>query len=50
MDPANRVLLKVTVKDAQDADKLMSILMGDEVLPRKKFIEAYAKKVKNLDI
>jgi len=50
MDPQRRVLLKVTVEDAEEANKLMSILMGDEVLPRKKFIEAYAKKVRNLDI
>lgn len=50
MNPANRVLLKVTVDDAATADKTFDILMGDEVLPRKKFIQTYAKSVKNLDI
>ncbi len=50
MNPENRVLLKVTIDDAQEADKIFDILMGEEVLPRKKFIQTYAKKVKNLDI
>jgi len=50
ISPEKRVLLKVTVEDAREADKIFDILMGDEVLPRKKFIQAYAKKVKNLDI
>ncbi|MBI2113235.1 MAG: DNA topoisomerase IV subunit B, partial [Candidatus Wildermuthbacteria bacterium] len=50
MNPQNRVLLKVEVQDAQEADKTFDILMGDEVLPRKKFIQTYAKTVKNLDI
>jgi DNA gyrase subunit B len=50
MDPKNRVLLQVAVDDAKEADRTFDVLMGDEVLPRKKFIQTYAKKVKNLDI
>lgn len=50
LDPANRVLLQVTVKDAHDADKIFDVLMGSEVMPRKKFIQSHAKNVKNLDI
>jgi len=50
MNPENRVLSQVTIEDARETDKIFDILMGDEVLPRKKFIQAYAKKVKNLDI
>jgi DNA gyrase subunit B len=50
MNPENRVLLQVTIENAKEADRIFDILMGDEVLPRKKFIQAYAKKVKNLDI
>tara|TARA_B100001971_G_C17839475_1_gene357841 strand:- start:108 stop:578 length:471 start_codon:yes stop_codon:yes gene_type:complete len=50
MDPEHRVLLQVTVDDANEADKTFDILMGDEVQPRKKFIQTYAKSVKNLDI
>ena len=50
MNPENRVLLQVTVENAKEADRIFDILMGDEVLPRKKFIQTYAKKVKNLDI
>jgi len=50
MDPKNRVLLQVKIEDAKEADRIFDILMGDEVLPRKKFIQTYAKKVKNLDI
>jgi len=50
MDPDQRVLKQVTVEDAENADRLFDILMGKEVLPRKKFIQAYAQKVKNLDI
>ncbi len=50
MDPKNRILLQVTINSAREADKTFDILMGDEVLPRKKFIQTYAKNVKNLDI
>ncbi len=50
MNPANRTLLQVQVEDAIAADEAFSMLMGDEVLPRKRFIMAHAQSVKNLDI
>jgi len=50
LDPQNRMLLQVTVKDAQEADHVFDVLMGSEVLPRKKFIQTHAKSVTNLDI
>jgi DNA gyrase subunit B len=50
MDPENRMLLKVTAEDAELADEAISILMGDEVEPRKRFIQTHAANVKNLDI
>lgn len=50
MDPENRVMLQVTVHDAQEASDVFETLMGDEVGPRKKFIQTHAKTVKNLDI
>ncbi len=50
MDPAVRSMLKVTVDDAERADSVFDTLMGPEVAPRKKFIQAHAKSVKNLDI
>lgn len=50
MDPQNRILLQVTVESAREADKIFDTLMGQEVLPRRKFIQTYAKKVRNLDI
>ena len=50
MDPENRILLQVNVEDAAKADEVFSTLMGDEVPPRKKFIQTHAKTVKNLDI
>ncbi|MDD4308079.1 MAG: DNA topoisomerase (ATP-hydrolyzing) subunit B [Thermoplasmata archaeon] len=50
MDPANRVLLQVTIEDALLADELFTILMGDEVEPRRDFITAHAKDVVNLDV
>ena len=50
LDPQNRVLLQVMVKDAQEADHVFDVLMGSEVMPRKKFIQTHAKSVQNLDI
>jgi len=50
MNPKNRLLLQVKIDDAKEADRTFDMLMGDEVMPRKKFIEASANKVKNLDI
>jgi DNA gyrase subunit B len=50
MNPTTRTLLEVTVEDAAKADRIFHILMGDEVPPRKAFIQAHAKSVKNLDI
>jgi len=50
MNPQNRMLLQVKIEDAKEADKIFDMLMGEEVLPRKKFIQTYADKVKNLDI
>jgi DNA gyrase subunit B len=50
MNPAARTLLQVNVEDATKADRLFNILMGNEVPPRKAFIQSRAKSVKNLDI
>jgi DNA gyrase subunit B len=50
MNPATRTLLSVSVEDAAKADTIFSMLMGSEVLPRKTFIQAHAKSVKNLDV
>jgi len=50
MNPENRILLKITIEDAKNADRIFDILMGDEVMPRKKFIQIHAKKARNLDI
>lgn len=50
MNPDNRVLKRVTVVDAAEADTMFSVLMGDEVAPRKKWIQTHAKTVQNLDI
>ncbi len=50
MDPKNRILLKVTLEDAERADEIFSVLMGDEVEPRRIFIEENAQYVTNLDV
>jgi len=50
LNPANRILLQVGIDDAQAADKIFDILMGSEVMPRRKFIQTHAKSVQNLDI
>src|SRR5437899_11469525 len=50
MNPETRVLLQVRIEDAVEANDIFSILMGDEVEPRRKFIEEYALTVKNLDV
>jgi DNA gyrase subunit B len=50
MDPEQRMLKKVTMEDAAEADRLFSILMGGEVEPRRKFIEENARYVENLDV
>jgi DNA gyrase subunit B len=50
MDPQTRILKKVTVSDAQEADRLFDVLMGSKVEPRKHFIQSRATTVENLDI
>jgi DNA gyrase subunit B len=50
MDPATRTLLKVTLEDAIEANEVFSMLMGDEVAPRREFIQDNAIYVKNLDV
>ena len=50
MNPENRVLKVVTIEDAEKANEIFDTLMGDEVGPRKTFIQTHAKSVKNLDI
>jgi len=50
MNPETRTILRVNVADAVKADHIFRTLMGDEVPPRKAFIQAHAKSVRNLDI
>jgi DNA gyrase subunit B len=50
MNPETRTLLLVTLEDAAEAEHIFSILMGDAVEPRRKFIEENAKYVRNLDV
>lgn len=50
MNPTSRIVKQVTIEDAAKADVIFDMLMGDNVAPRKKFIQTHAKKVQNLDI
>ena len=50
MNPENRTLLQVKIEDSIDADQVFSVLMGDQVEPRREFVESNALNVKNLDI
>ncbi|RJQ32287.1 DNA topoisomerase (ATP-hydrolyzing) subunit B [Candidatus Parcubacteria bacterium] len=50
MDPKNRTLKQVSIKDAEEADKIFEVLMGDNVESRRLFIESHAKSAQNLDI
>ena len=50
LNPENRLVKQVTIENAEEADEIFDILMGQEVAPRKKFIQTHAKDVKNLDV
>ncbi len=50
MEPARRLIKRGSIKDAEEADDIFDVLMGEEVAPRKSFIQTHAKSVKNLDI
>jgi DNA gyrase subunit B len=50
MDPAHRTLAQVNIQDAVEADRVFSMLMGDQVEPRRVFIESNASAVANLDV
>ncbi|HWQ60231.1 MAG TPA: DNA topoisomerase (ATP-hydrolyzing) subunit B [Candidatus Fimivivens sp.] len=50
MNPESRLMLQVKIEDAEAADELFDVLMGNEVEPRRKFIQTYAKTVRNLDV
>ena len=50
LDPANRTLLQISMEDLGAADELFRVLMGDNVEPRREFIQKHALDVKNLDV
>lgn len=50
LDPSKRVLLRVTLEEAGEAEKMFSVLMGEDVERRRQFIEDHALEVKNLDV
>ncbi len=50
MDPEKRTLIQVTIEDATEADRLFATLMGNDVPPRRKFIQSHAREVQNLDV
>ena len=50
LDPSKRVLLRVTLEEAGEAERLFSVLMGEDVERRRQFIEEHALEVKNLDV
>ena len=50
MDPQKRTMLKVALEDAVEADEIFTVLMGDQVEPRRQFIQTHALEVRNLDV
>ncbi|MBC7341375.1 MAG: DNA topoisomerase (ATP-hydrolyzing) subunit B [Clostridia bacterium] len=50
MNPETRTILQVSMRDAEEADRIFNILMGDQVAPRREFIQSHAREVRNLDI
>ena len=50
MNPSHRQMLRVSLDDAEEADRIFDILMGSEVEPRRRFIQTHAKSVQNLDV